>query len=184
MRCVVRNIWLAMVLVGATTLACNAATGGGTAVAEDTTSDAQLADSGTDAVTATDADTNDAAPDAFSVPWTEFRLTTGGFCPTDCSQAWVVSPDGAVAMKKSGVTSNGQLNAADLSTLHATLDTPGFLAKMKDGFTCDPPPTDIGYAFSYALSGVKYDQDVTGCQISGGLDNALVHGLTKLLMAY
>ena len=87
-------------------------------------------------------------------------------------------------MKKSGVTSNGQLNAADLSTLHATLDTPGFLAKMKDGFTCDPPPTDIGYAFSYALSGVKYDQDVTGCQISGGLDNALVHGLTKLLMAY
>ena len=240
------------------TMACNAATGGGAAVAEDTAGDSQLSDgAATDAISPGDAVADaadvgantcpaqatysgacsgsltcnygqecccgkcypstvcscnggqwgcyatdaclippqqcgdasadaqpDSQPDAMSVPWTLFSVTTGGFCPTDCTQTWNVSPDGILAMKKSGVSSSGKLSAADASTLHAILDAPGFLAKMKGGFTCDPPPTDIGYSFSYALSGVKYDQDVTGCQISGGADNALVHSVTKIVMAY
>ena len=180
-----RQFWLAVVLA-TTAMACEAASSGGVAIAEDTTSDAQIADSATDATVdsaATDV-TADVQPDATSVGWTLFSLTTGGFCPSDCTKTWTVSPDGALAMKKSGVASSGKLSAADLSALHARIDPASFLAKMKDGFTCDPPPTDISYAFSYALFGVAYDKDVTGCQISGGQDAALVKSVSTLLMAY
>jgi hypothetical protein len=185
-----RQFWLA-VMVATTTMACEAASSGGVAIAEDTTSDTQLADSAADTIgdsAATDVSatevTADAEPDATTVGWTVFSLSTGGFCPTDCTKTWTVSPDGTLAMKKSGVTSSGKLSSTDLSALQAILDAASFLAKMKDGFTCEPPPTDISYAFSYALFGVAYDKDVTGCQISGGADSGLVKAVTKILMAY
>ena len=118
--------------------------------------------------------------------WTLFTVSQGGFCApgSDCFSSWQVATDGSVATKKGGVVGSAMLSTGDFATLNAAIDTLAFLDKMKSGFTCGMPPTDISFSFSYALSGVKYDQDVTGCELSGGQDGALVQGIVALLKKY
>ncbi len=163
--------WAACVLAG-----CTSSAGGGDAIGQDTTQDTQLSDS------AEDVGDLDVLPS----PWTLFSLSQGGFCApgSDCFSTWELSNNGALSTKKGGVNANAQLSTTDLTTIKATLDQMTFLGKMKDGFSCGQPPTDISYSFSYALSGAKYDQDVTGCQLSGGQDGPLVQGIVALLKAY
>ncbi len=134
-------------------------------------------------------DTVDSSSDAADVAgsiWTLFSVTQGGFCApsSDCNSTWLISPNGDVAATKGGVKSNAVLSSADLATLNAAINNLAFLDKMKSGFTCGMPPTDVGVSFSYALSGVKYDQDVTGCAFSGGVDGALVQGIVALVKKY
>ncbi len=195
-------LWTAVVFMAA----CTAATGGGTAVAEDATEDSQLTtDAATDAFVPVDADetadatldvsadaatdvtvTPDVQPDVAAVSWTLFTLTQGGFCApnSDCFSTWTVSPDGTFTAKKQGKTSSGVLSPADAQALHAAIDPLAFLEKMKNGFSCGQPPTDVGVSFSLALFGVAYDKDVTGCAYSGGADGALVQGIAAIVQAY
>lgn len=140
----------------------------------------------TDASPADNGASDAGSADVSTSPWTLFTLSQGGFCApgTDCFNTWQLSTDGTVHTKKGGTNATKQLTGQDLAAIKATLDQMEFLNKMKDGFTCGQPPTDISYSFSYALFGVKYDQDVTGCQLSGGQDGPLVQGIVALLKAY
>ena len=140
------------------------------------------ADSGSDSDSTVDAD----AADTSGGLWTLFSVTQGGFCApnSDCNSTWLISPTGDVQATKGGVKSNAVLTGADLATLNAAIDNLAFLNKMKSGFTCGMPPTDVGVSFSYALSGVKYNQDVTGCAFSGGVDGPLVQGIVALVKKY
>ena len=140
----------------------------------------------TDATDAADVAGSDASIDTTLGAWTLFAISQGGFCApgTDCTSTWNLSPDGTLAMLKGGKTSSGKLSGSDMAAVKAVLDGADFLAKMKNGFACGMPPTDIGVSFHYALSGVQYDKDVTGCALTGGPDGALVQSVSKVVMAY
>ncbi len=173
--------WILLTL--ATAWGCTAATGSGATETDTTGGDSQLADSDAGSDAGSDADTSG---DVTTVGWTLFSINQTGFCaPTDnCKSTWLVSPDGSFSATKQRKSSSGKLSAADFATVQAAISTPAFLEKMKSGFTCSPPPTDIGIHFGYALFGVSYDADVTGCALSGGADGPLVQGVKQVVMAY
>ncbi len=139
-----------------------------------------------DADSGSDSDAHVDAADTSGGLWTLFSVTQGGFCApnSDCNSTWHISPTGDVLATKGGVKSNAVLSSADLATLNGAIDNLAFINKMKSGFTCGLPPTDVGVSFSYALSGVQYNQDVTGCAFSGGVDGALVQGIVALVKKY
>ena len=82
-----------------------------------------------------------------------------------------MTPDGAVATDKEGVTGQATMTGTDLSALDQILTSSEFLTGMQRGFTCDPPPTDIGYSITLELTKATYQQDVTGCVVSGPAAN-------------
>jgi hypothetical protein len=127
-----------------------------------------------------------AALDAGAETWVRFQVNQGaGPCPTEngCSWEWVVSPDGAVATTKQGVSGQATMSSEDASALDAILTSAAFQASMQSGFTCDPPPTDIGYSFTLELAQATYQQDVTGCITTGPQGN-LAQSAAELVTQY
>jgi hypothetical protein len=103
-------------------------------------------------------------------PWVSFKIDEGwGPCPTadGCASQWLVTPDGMVMTNKSGVGSQAQMSASDLSALEAILVSPAFQTGMRQGFSCGPPPTDVGVTFSLNLPSGPVSQEVTSCVFSG-----------------
>lgn len=137
------------------------------------TTDAQpsdaAADTGPDTAADGDADGcqfdySDSSPAV--APWSTLKISKGaGPCPPEmiCSWTWTLAYDGTLAKSMAGVASQAKMDAAELSTLSTFLGNPMFEVQMNNGFTCPPPPTDVGVSFEFEQAGKKAKQDVTGC---------------------
>ncbi len=106
--------------------------------------------------------------------WQSFRVDEGwGPCPGEeiCANQWTVVPSGAVTTFKQGATSEATMPASDLEALNAIFAEPAFTNGMKDGFSCDQPPTDVAYSIVFETPSGTDTQDVTGCVLSGPASN-------------
>jgi hypothetical protein len=124
--------------------------------------------------------------DASSSAWLRFQVNeAAGPCPTldGCKWQWIVTPEGAVATEKEGVTGQASMSAGDLSALDSILKSSAFMTGMQVGFTCDLPPTDIFYSIRLELTQVTYEQTVTGCVLSGPAGNPAQKAV-KLVIKY
>ncbi len=119
-------------------------------------------------------DVSSAADTKTSLPWTGFQINRGwGPCPPGqvCSESWHVGLDGTMAIDKKGNKTTSKMSADDLKMLKEWMAQSAFADGMTKGFSCKPPPTDIGISFTVYLSGVKHTKTVTGCILSGPIGN-------------
>lgn len=118
--------------------------------------------------------------------WIRFEIHQGaGPCPPGevCTWDWIVTTDGSVQIDEQGTARTATLTAGDLSTLDALLASDAFVGGMKEGFDCDPPPTDIAVSFVLAFDDEgRLSQDVTGC-VTSSTDTAPRRAF-ELLNAY
>jgi hypothetical protein len=106
--------------------------------------------------------------------WTALEFTqASGPCPTPggCTSTWRLTPDGSLAMSKDGTPSTATVDAADLTAIVAFINGPELRPALRDGFQCDPPPTDVGWQVKLELSTQTLQQDATGCLTTGPAGN-------------
>jgi len=106
--------------------------------------------------------------------WTTLTITKGaGPCPPNvvCSWSWELDASGNIAKSMAGVASQAKMDAAEFGELQAFVGNYIFTMQMENGFTCPPPPTDIGISFTLNWQGKKATQDVTGCILGGGCND-------------
>jgi hypothetical protein len=94
-----------------------------------------------------------------------------------------VTPDGQITTDKQGVLAQAWMSEDDRAMLADLIATVAFAEQMKNGFICDPPPTDIWYGFGLGLSGLAFQQDVTGCLTTGPPGN-IAENMARIVMAY
>jgi hypothetical protein len=106
--------------------------------------------------------------------WTALEFTqASGPCPTPdgCTSTWRLTPDGHLAMTKSGTPSTATVDAGQLETIVMFIDGPELRRSLRDGFQCDQPPTDVGWQLKLELSTETLQKDVTGCLTTGPSGN-------------
>lgn len=96
-----------------------------------------------------------------------------GPCPsgTSCTSTWRLTPDGALTMSKLGVPSAATVDAPTLGIIRDYIDGSELRGSLRDGFQCDPPPTDVGWTMNLELSSGTLQGDVTGCITTGPTGN-------------
>jgi hypothetical protein len=102
--------------------------------------------------------------------WTALEFDQGsGPCPPgqDCTATWRLTPDGHLAMSKFGTVSSATVDSLLLDAIVGIIDGPDLRSSLRDGFTCDPPPTDVGWSMKLELSTGPLQNDVTGCLTTG-----------------
>lgn len=117
--------------------------------------------------------------------WQELDVVVGaGPCPAGqpCTSTWKVTPDWAVAANKNGVASNTALPFSVQSMVTNAVNGPDLRVGLRDGFNCDPPPTDVSVTFRLVLDTMTLERDVTGCATSGP-DNNVVKQVFNLVTA-
>jgi hypothetical protein len=116
-------------------------------------------------------------PETIAGPRGDFQqldiVEATGPCPPGetCSSSWTITPDGHVDFSKNGVIGSANLSTADRDLVLQEVDSPELRVGLRDGPTCDPPPTDVGVTFRLQLSTETLERDVTGCAISGPSGN-------------
>jgi len=114
--------------------------------------------------------------------WSALEFDQGsGPCPPnmDCTSSYRLTPDGKLDMSKFGTKSSATVPDATLQSIVAIVDGLDLRRFMRDGFTCDPPPTDVGWSIKLEIPSGALVQDVTGCVITGPNGN-----LAKQLFGY
>jgi hypothetical protein len=102
--------------------------------------------------------------------WTALEfISASGPCPTPggCTSTWRLTPDGNVAISKEGTPSTATMDAVALDSLRAIIDGPELRRDLRDGFTCDQPPTDINWQVKLELATETLQRDATGCLTTG-----------------
>lgn len=106
--------------------------------------------------------------------WTALEFSQGsGPCPpnADCTSTWRLTPDGHLAISKFGTPSTATVDAGVLQTIVGFIDGPDLRRALRDGFQCDPPPTDVGWSVKLELSTSTLQNDATGCLTTGPSGN-------------
>ncbi|MBI5610048.1 MAG: hypothetical protein HY902_14330 [Deltaproteobacteria bacterium] len=118
-------------------------------------------------------DLTDSSP--ATLDWSTFTISKGaGPCPPDmvCSWSWTLDASGNIAKSMAGVASQAKMDAAEFGGLKYFIGNPIFTNQMANGFTCPPPPTDVGISFTLKWQGKEDSQNVTGCIFASGCNDA------------
>jgi hypothetical protein len=117
--------------------------------------------------------------------WQQIEILQGaGPCPAGqpCTWTWTVAPDGTVSANKNGTASEAQLSDVDLGELRKMIEGPELRPGLRDGFTCDAPPTDTSLSIRLVMDTATLEHEATGCMV--GPDGNVAQRVFQLVTKY